>query len=67
MKKFLLVLSIGVFTLAFAACNNSASTEAKADSTKTADSTKMSADSSKMATDSSKMAMDTTKKDSTKK
>jgi hypothetical protein len=68
MKKFLLVLSIGVFTLAFAACNNSASTEAKADSSKMAsDSSKMSADSSKMAMDSSKMAADTTKKDSTKK
>jgi hypothetical protein len=67
MKKFLLVLSIGVFTLAFAACNNSASTEAKADSTKMADSSKMASDSSKMAADSSKMAMDTTKKDSTKK
>jgi hypothetical protein len=67
MKKFLLVLSIGAFTLAFAACNNSASTEAK-DSTKMAsDSSKMATDSSKMATDSSKMAMDTTKKDSTKK
>jgi hypothetical protein len=66
MKKFLLVLSIGVFTLAFAACNNSASTEAKADSTKT-DSSKMASDSSKMATDSTKMATDTTKKDSTKK
>jgi hypothetical protein len=66
MKKFLLVLSIG----AFAACNNSASTEAKADSSKmSADSSKMSADSSKMAADSSKMAADSSKKatDTTKK
>jgi hypothetical protein len=53
MKKFLVVLSIG----AFAACNNSASTEAKS-----ADSTKMSADSSKMSMDSSKMSMDSSAK-----
>jgi hypothetical protein len=64
MKKFLFVAAIA----AFAACNNSASTEVKADSTKvdsskmSADSSKMSADSSKMAADSSKMAADTTKK-----
>jgi len=51
MKKFLVVLSIG----AFAACNNSASTEAK-----TGDSTKV--DSSKMAMDSSRMAMDSSAK-----
>jgi hypothetical protein len=67
MKKFLFVAAIA----AFAACNNSASTEAKADSSavKTdsskmaADSSKMkAADSSKMSADSSKMAADTTKK-----
>jgi len=64
MKKFLFVAAIA----AFAACNNSASTEVKTDSTKvdsskvSADSSKMSADSSKMAADSSKMAADTTKK-----
>jgi len=65
MKKFFFVAAI---VTAFAACNNSASTEAKADSSKmSADSSKMSADSSKMAADSSKMAMDSTKKDSTTK
>ena len=65
MKKFFIVLAIG----AFAACNNSASTEAKtSDSTKVdsskmaVDSSKMSADSSKMAADSSKMSADTSKK-----
>jgi outer membrane murein-binding lipoprotein Lpp len=67
MKKFLFVAAIAAIGT-FAACNNSASTEAKTDSTKTdsskmmADSSKMSADSSKMAADSSKMAADTTKK-----
>lgn len=60
MKKFLLVLSIG----AFAACNNSASTEAKSDSTKV-DSTKVIVDSTKK--DSTKVIVDTTKKDTTKK
>jgi hypothetical protein len=68
MKKFLFVAAIA----AFAACNNSASTEAKADSAKvSADSSKMSADTSKMAADSaSKMAADTASKmsaDTTKK
>jgi uncharacterized lipoprotein YajG len=66
MKKFLFVAAIA----AFAACNNSASSEAKTDSsavktdssTMKTDSTKMAADSSKMAADSSKMAADTTKK-----
>jgi uncharacterized lipoprotein YajG len=66
MKKFLFVAAIA----AFAACNNSASSEAKADSSAvksdsskmSADSSKMSADSSKMAADSTKMAADTTKK-----
>jgi hypothetical protein len=59
MKKFLVVLSI----VAFAACNNSASTDAKADSTKMAvDSTKMTSDSSKMAMDSSSKKMDTAAK-----
>ena len=64
MKKFLLVLAIG----AFAACNNSSSTEAKADSTKVAaDSTKMAADSTKMKADSTLKVADSTKKDTTKK
>ena len=64
MKKFFFVAAIA----AFAACNNSASTEAKADSAKVAvDSTKMASDSSKMATDSTKMMADTTKKDTTVK
>jgi hypothetical protein len=65
MKKFFIVLAIG----AFAACNNSASTEAKtSDSTKVdstkvvVDSTKMTTDSTKMAVDSSKMSADTSKK-----
>ena len=66
MKKFLFVAAIA----AFAACNNSASSEAKSDSSAVksdssalkADSSKMSADSSKMSADSSKMAADTTKK-----
>jgi len=57
MKKFLVVLSV----VAFAACNNSASTEAKADSTKV-DSTKMAVDSSKMSMDSSAKKMDTAAK-----
>lgn len=61
MKKFFFVAAT---VFAFAACNNSASTEAKADSAKmSADSSKMSADSSKMAADSAKMMTDTTKKD----
>ena len=63
MKKFFFVAAIA----AFAACNNSASTEAKVDSTKmSADSSKMAADSSKMSADSSKMsamAADSAKKD----
>ena len=60
MKKFLFVAAIA----AFAACNNSASSEAKTDSSaaKMADSSKMMADSSKMAADSSKMSADTSKK-----
>lgn len=65
MKKFLVVLSIG----AFAACNNSASTEAaKTDSAKV-DSSKMAMDSSKMAMDSSAKKMDSAAKkaDTTKK
>jgi len=62
MKKFLLVLAIG----AFAACNNSSSTEKTADTTtKTVDSTKVTVDSTKH--DSTMMAKpDSTKKDSTK-
>ena len=67
MKKFFFVLAIG----AFAACNNSSSTEAKTDSTaKTADSaikmadsaTKMADTAKKMADTARKMAADTTKK-----
>jgi hypothetical protein len=57
MKKFLVVLSV----VGFAACNNSASTEAKADSTKV-DSTKMAVDSSKMSMDSSAKKMDSAAK-----
>ena len=64
MKKFFFVAAIA----AFAACNNSASTEAKADSSAVkTDSTKMAADSSAMKMDSTKMAADTTKKDTTTK
>jgi hypothetical protein len=64
MKKFLVVLAIG----AFAACNNSGSSEATKDSTVVKDSvTKMATDSTKMTTDSTKMATDTTKKDTTVK
>lgn len=60
MKKFLFVLAIG----AFAACNNSGSTEATKDSTVVKDSvSKMTDTTSKMAMDTTKMAMDTTKKD----
>ncbi len=65
MKKFFFVATIAAFAVA---CNNSASTEAKADSTKmSSDSSKMATDSTKMSADSSKMAMDTTKKDTTVK
>jgi hypothetical protein len=61
MKKLMLVLAIG----AFAACNNSASTESKADSTKM-DSTKMAPDTTKH--DSTSMAKpDSTKKDTATK
>lgn len=65
MKKFLFVLAIG----AFAACNNSGSTEATKDSTVVKDSTsKMTTDSTSKMTDStSKMSADTTKKDTTTK
>ena len=64
MKKFFFVAAI---VTAFAACNNSASTETKVDSTKVTDSVKMSGDSTKMMSDSTKMMSDTTKKDSTTK
>ena len=64
MKKFFFVAAT---VFAFAACNNSASTEAKADSTKTDSSAMMKTDSSKMGADSSKMAADTTKKDTATK
>jgi len=62
MKKLFFVLAIG----AFAACNNSSSTEKTADTTtKTVDSTKVTVDSTKH--DSTMMAKpDSTKKDSTK-
>ena len=66
MKKFFFVLAIG----AFAACNNSSSTEAKADSTaKTADSTAKTADSTAKKADSTAKVADSTAKkaDSTKK
>ena len=63
MKKFLFVLAIG----AFAACNNSASTDVKTDSVKV-DSTHVTVDSTKMSVDTSaKMSADTTKKDTTTK
>jgi len=60
MKKFFFVAAIG----AFAACNNSASTDVKSDSTKV-DSMKTVVDTVKH--DSTHVAMDTTKKDTTKK
>ena len=65
MKKFLFVLAIG----AFAACNNSASTETTKDSTTIKDSvSKMTSDStSKMSDSTSKMSADTTKKDTATK
>lgn len=68
MKKFLFVLAIG----AFAACNNSASTESKVDSTASAatDSVKATADSAKTAIDSAASAAKDTikaKVDSVKK
>jgi hypothetical protein len=66
MKKFLVVLSIA----AFAACNNSASTEAKADSTKVDSTAKMATDStSKMSSDSTAKKADSAAKktDTTKK
>jgi hypothetical protein len=63
MKKFLVVLAIG----AFAACNNSGSSEATKDSTVVKDSVSKMTDSTKMTTDSTKMATDTTKKDTATK
>ena len=55
MKKFFFVLAIG----AFAACNNSSSTEAKTDSPKAAvDSPKAMVDSPKVAGDSGAKKMD---------
>ena len=59
MKKLLLVLAIG----SFAACNNSASTEVKTDSTSVTkvDSTTIKSDSTKK--DSSVVKVDTLKKD----
>jgi hypothetical protein len=62
MKKFFFVLAIG----AFAACNNSSSTEAKTDSPAVAhDSTMKSVDTIKH--DSTSVIKDTVKKDTTKK
>ena len=60
MKKFFFVLAIG----AFAACNNSSSTETKTDSTKVTDSVKTTVDTVKH--DSTTVKIDTTKKDTTK-
>jgi uncharacterized lipoprotein YajG len=61
MKKLFLVLAIG----AFAACNNSSSTETKTDTaaaTKTDTAAAMKADTSAVKADTSKKAVDTTKK-----
>ena len=60
MKKFFIVLAIG----AFAACNNSSSTEAKTDSTVVKDSVTTKVDTTKH--DSTVVKIDTTKKDTTK-
>ncbi|MDO6432475.1 hypothetical protein Q4E93_17860 [Flavitalea sp. BT771] len=61
MKKFFFVLAIG----AFAACNNSSSTETKTDSTVVKDSVTKSVDTVKH--DSTTVIKDTVKKDTTKK
>jgi hypothetical protein len=64
MKKFLVVLAIG----AFAACNNSGSSEATKDSTVVKDSvSKMTSDSTSKMSDSTSKMTDTTKKDTTTK
>ena len=61
MKKFFFVLAIG----AFAACNNSSSTETKTDSTVVKDSVMKTTDTVKK--DSTMVMKDTVKKDTTKK
>jgi len=61
MKKFFFVLAIG----AFAACNNSSSTETKTDSTVVKDSVTKTVDTVKH--DSTTVIKDTVKKDTTKK
>jgi hypothetical protein len=61
MKKFFFVLAIG----AFAACNNSSSTETKTDSTVVKDSLTKAIDTVKH--DSTTVIKDTVKKDTTKK
>jgi len=61
MKKFFFVLAIG----AFAACNNSSSTETKTDSTVIKDSVTKTVDTVKH--DSTTVIKDTVKKDTTKK
>jgi uncharacterized protein YcfL len=60
MKKIFFVLAIG----AFAACNNSSSTETKTDSTVVKDSTKVTVDTTKH--DSTTVKIDTMKKDTVK-
>jgi len=62
MKKFFFVLAIG----AFAACNNSSSTETKQDSTTVKDSVKTTITDSTVKKDSTMAPKDTTKKDTTK-
>jgi ABC-type transporter MlaC component len=61
MKKFFFVLAIG----AFAACNNSSSTETKTDSSVVKDSVTKTVDTLKQ--DSTTVIKDTVKKDTTKK
>jgi hypothetical protein len=64
MKKFFFVLAIG----AFAACNNSSSTEAKVDSTKVDSTTTVKpVDSTKKDSTVTTVKVDSTKKDSTTK
>ena len=62
MKKFFFVLAIG----AFAACNNSSSTETKQDSTTVKDSVKTTITDSTVKKDSTMAPKDTAKKDTTK-
>jgi hypothetical protein len=58
MKKFFFVLAIG----AFAACNNSSSTETKTDSTKTDSTAKVADSTAKVADSTAKKADSTAKK-----